>query len=1595
MRIHAHKHCAKWLTALLPLAAGIALPCSAQKLPPRKSSVTSTTQPLRSEEVAPLETRLFAQKRWMQGVPASLRIVVQDHRTGSPLRADVEITLGEAPPPPTDKKPGAKKVESIIPRTTAPSRIVHMGSTDALGTVSAQINTASLPPGNYRISVLVTSPIGKDRIDEAIQIVDAARLMLTSDKPVYQPSQIIHLRVLATDQGTRSAVSERPIIFEVEDAKGNKVFKKRDRLSSFGIASADFELADEVNMGLFTLRAILKDDAGEAKVEKKVRVDQYVLPKFKLGMKFEKPYYMPGGIAHGTVQAGYLFGKPVSNGSVSVSLVENQTGAAPPRTIPILDGKTDKNGSYSFDYRLPREFMEQTLEQGKTFVEFSARVLDTAGHFQETASKVLITRDPIQITVIPESRALVAGVPNRLIISAATVEGSPLRNIRLSMECNTDNRTVHTTTDSLGLAAYEVRPGNEPVVISVTAMLQNGREVTVHRRLQAAALRSGILLQPSKTLVHIGDKISLTIFAPENLQLGENGVYLDAVRGGQTILTRAAALEKGRATIPLVITEDMAGKIELHAYRILPSDEIVRDTRTIIVQSANDLKIDVAANQTVYRPGTEAVLRFSLKDRQKHPVVAALGINIVDESVYALMESNPGLEMLALTLEKELLTPRAEILGPTYSDILSEADLPNITESQRQRAATYILASLPPSPGFDIKVNTYQSRWTKLRLAVIEEMARAHRNILLAMQEYRRSRGLPISDEQGVLRLVDNGFLHRDDLIDHWGNPYHITFDGDPRAFTWMSINSAGPDERWDTVDDIKGITLLNSPKYSYLRGGTGRGGAMGGGGFGSLGGGVGGGGGGGYGGGSGGGGFGGGYSAPNEEKPVIDGRTDTIGAQPASKPDTDSAAQEPRIRELFPETLYWNPSVITDDQGLAELHIPIADSITSWRLNAMGNTPAGLLGSATRQLQVFQDFFIDIDAPLFLTRKDVVELPVSLYNYNSGAQTVTLTLEQQPWFTPEGPVTSVVKLEKDQVTVVYFPIRVNAAGRHTLTVTARGSRLSDVVRRTINVLPDGKPQELVINDRVNKSAKRTVQFPASALPGNSSIMVKLYPSAFSQIVEGLDGILRMPYGCFEQTTSATYPNVMVLSYLKQIKKVSPELQMKAESYINTGYQRLVTFEVKGGGFSLYGAEPARLSLTAYGLLEFSDMSKVHDVDPALIQRTQAWLVEKQSFEGSWREKESWAGASQDPDVSELRITAYVGWALAESGYRGAPLDRTARFIREHRKNAKDPYTLALVLNFLASISSEGDLLEQTSNALAEQARTATGTEKSAYWRSDTSTYTGAYGLGADLETTGLAAYGLLRAGRHIDMAANALTFLTSHRTSAGAWPSTQSTIWAMKALIAAGPGIGGAKGTVTVFTNDTKAASFTITPEDSDVMRQIDLKEYVLPGENSIRLDYSGEGSILYQIVGKYYIPWTDAPPPAAEGSPLSIRVGYDRVAVLQGETCEVTVTVTNNGSREVAAPLIDLGVPPGFTVLTDKLDRAVSDKAISKYSVAGRQILVYLDRLLPQQTITLHYDLRARYPVRAETLSSMVYPYYNPEQAAVSAPQTIQVKK
>jgi uncharacterized protein YfaS (alpha-2-macroglobulin family) len=270
--------------------------------------------------------------------------------------------------------------------------------------------------------------------------------------------------------------------------------------------------------------------------------------------------------------------------------------------------------------------------------------------------------------------------------------------------------------------------------------------------------------------------------------------------------------------------------------------------------------------------------------------------------------------------------------------------------------------------------------------------------------------------------------------------------------------------------------------------------------------------------GGGGGGGFGGGRPAPmaKEAAPLMKMEAKNgHAADPNKAGDGAGGAAPTRLREFFPETMLWQPALITDDQGRAELPVQFADSITTWRLSASASSKYGALGGVTAPLRVFQDFFVDLDLPVALTQNDEVAFPVAVYNYLKTPQTVKLDLKQEPWFEliDDKGLSRSLDLKPNEVTSIKYRIRAKKIGNHPLTVTATGSKMSDAIKRVVEVVPDGTKIEVVASDRLSGNVSKTLTIPAESVADASKILVKIYPGVFSQVLEGTEGMLRLPGG--------------------------------------------------------------------------------------------------------------------------------------------------------------------------------------------------------------------------------------------------------------------------------------------------------------------------------------------------------------------------------------------------------------------------------------------------------------------------------------------------
>ncbi len=140
------------------------------------------------------------------------------------------------------------------------------------------------------------------------------------------------------------------------------------------------------------------------------------------------------------------------------------------------------------------------------------------------------------------------------------------------------------------------------------------------------------------------------------------------------------------------------------------------------------------------------------------------------------------------------------------------------------------------------------------------------------------------------------------------------------------------------------------------------------------------------------------------------------------------------------------------------------------------------------------------------------------------------------------------------------------------------------------------------------------------------------------------------------------------------------------------------------------------------------------------------------------------------------------------------------------------------------------------------------------------------------------------------------------------------------------------------------------------------------------------GDGKAVGQVVRRFNLP--DVEP--VETEILAIEVDYDTTEVEVDDTITVSARLTFNPPQPSEAGMIvmDISIPTGFAAVSETLDKAVErDKRLKRYEVAGRKVIFYIENLHQGESVSLEFEARALYPVKAKAVASRAYAYYSPE--------------
>ncbi|MCA9494671.1 MAG: hypothetical protein KC621_32305, partial [Myxococcales bacterium] len=172
--------------------------------------------------------------------------------------------------------------------------------------------------------------------------------------------------------------------------------------------------------------------------------------------------------------------------------------------------------------------------------------------------------------------------------------------------------------------------------------------------------------------------------------------------------------------------------------------------------------------------------------------------------------------------------------------------------------------------------------------------------------------------------------------------------------------------------------------------------------------------------------------------------------------PRPDHASAPVGVRTDFRDTVLWEPTVRTDDQGRAEVRFALSDAITTFRVTAEG-AGGGAVGHGEATLSSVLPVSVGTKLPAAVSAGDQLMLPITVTSARAEALTVAVGASLTSELLTAGRTSERLKVAPRGSATSWIPITVGS-GRETATLrlTAEGGGAQDAVERTLEIVPPG-----------------------------------------------------------------------------------------------------------------------------------------------------------------------------------------------------------------------------------------------------------------------------------------------------------------------------------------------------------------------------------------------------------------------------------------------------------------------------------------------------------------------------------------------------------
>ncbi len=1397
------------------------------------------------------------------------------------------------------------------------------------------------------------------------------RVYLQFDKPMYEPGDDIWFSAFVRDGATLKPSAKSDIVHvELINPKGT-VEKYIKLIAGNGVAAGDFKLDSEALGGLYKVRAYtnwMKNEGDKNAFEKEIQVQQVILPNLKMKLDFEKKAFGSGDEVIAKIELNTNENKALAN--YKLKFVANLDG----KQFVAQENTTDDEGIRYIKFQLPANL--------KSTDGLLNVMIDYNGITESISRSIPIVLNNIKLAVYPEGGDLVQGIQCKVAFRAVNEFGKPADVEGVVLTAN-GSQVASFSSFHMGMGSFNINPqASEKYHIKITKPEGINETIALPE-----ALPRGYVMNIDNSRK---GELSVNIITTETEELA----VVAQVRG-KIFYNTAVQAKEGHNRITFSTADFPMGVSQI---TLFDSKGIARAERLAFLNKGKQLSVSIETDKQKYLPREKVRMTVSVKDERGMPMPANLSVAVVNDQLLSFADDKSGNILSQLLLER---------------DIKEKIEEPAFYFSAKEKKADEALDYLMMTAGWR------RFAWEKIMTDNIPQITYQGEQAILAGMVKSATTGKPIANARIKL---SNGSVYTADASGNFVLKNVPLYDPINMQYTAVGYNpqsgnvadynrnivmymyDAGAAQRGSRVVEDEAVQLDHIQLAPASQ-------AM--------------------------------FAMPVElaskrsannvaklskvvasesvkakdmparevEKKEVQNIAGNAADFRASRFDManeeSDAIKKPqatlyyRARQFaapqykeetvvdtrtdFRNTIYWNPNVEVSRTGKQVIEFYASDDITSFRTTVEGIAADGAIGRTEMNFFTQLPFAMTTKIPVEVATEDKVSIPLTLKNNTDAPLGGELTITAPDGLKAIVQIPSTQTIMPGAAKTIYLDYQVlDKIGFGEFIISFKACGLGDSFSQMIKIAPKGFP---VTASFSGQEIEKDYMFETNnVVNGSLKMSFTAFPSVVDDLMKGVEGILREPYGCFEQTSATAYPNAMVLDYLKATGSKDDKTMAYASNLLDKGYKRLTTFETKQNGYEWFGASPAHEGLTAYGIMEFVDMKNAGgDVDQKMIDRTAKWIMNQKDGKGGFaREKRAYHDFGR---ISDDIMNGYIVYALAEAGY----IDIKKEFETSYQKAmaTKDAYALAMAANAAYRLGDTRKAEAALELLLKQQAKDGSFT-------GSTHSITYSQGKSLTIETTSIAIMAMLKeSGKYTTDMNKSVQFLVGARSGSGVFSSSQGTILALKALT------GYAKyskkanedGAIAIYIDGKKVATKAYKAGEKGEVNIDGLEAFVKGnGKHDVKVKYMGVKNPLPYSVA---VSWSTTLPVSDPQCAINLTTTMAAKIAKVGETVRMTATITNRKNEEVPSTMAIIGIPAGFTLQPWQLKEMQEKKVFDYYEIMGNNIAIYYRGMAPSAVKQLHFDLKAEMPGEYDAPASSAYLYYTNEFKTWSGVEKVTIRK